>query len=116
MDRKAELIRQMQEEMDRRTKIENEAIQLMREDKFEQATALLSSIDDSIIKGINEKIDKLDTAVEDNDADNMISAIDERDIAENGVRRMSVTHIRSHKKKDTHITVLVDGSLEDFEK
>lgn len=97
MDKRAELIKKMQEEMDRRTKIENEAIQLMCEGKFEQATDLLSSIDDSIIREISEELDKLDATLEGKDADKM-------------------TRIRSHKKKSTHITVLVDGSLGDYEK
>lgn len=44
IDRKIEEIRNMQEELDRRTQVEEEAVRLMAECRFEEAIALLDTI------------------------------------------------------------------------
>ncbi len=44
IDRKIEEIRNMQEELDHRTQVEEEAVRLISECKFEEAIALLDTI------------------------------------------------------------------------
>lgn len=58
-EKKAMLINKMQEELDRRTEQEEEAIYLMEQGEFERANQLLKSIDDSVAKGIMEELDQL---------------------------------------------------------
>lgn len=59
IDKRIELLKKYQEEMDHRTKIENEAIMLMEKGQFEEATELLKTLDDNIIKGLQRKLDEL---------------------------------------------------------
>lgn len=44
IDRKIEEIRKMQEELDHRTQVEEEAVRLISECRFEEAIALLDTI------------------------------------------------------------------------
>ncbi|MDE7426119.1 MAG: hypothetical protein K2N51_20875 [Lachnospiraceae bacterium] len=59
-EKKAMLINKMQEELDRRTEQEEEAIYLMEQGEFERANQLLKSIDDSVAKGIIDELDGLE--------------------------------------------------------
>lgn len=59
-DKKAELIRKLQEELDQRTQVEEEAIRLMENCEFEKAQELLGSLDDSIVKEIERELEQLD--------------------------------------------------------
>lgn len=59
-DKKAELLKRLREELDRRTQIENEAIHLIGENRIEKAQEILDSIDDSILKEIEQELDRLD--------------------------------------------------------
>lgn len=45
-----EVIKTLQAELDRKTEIENQAIRLISECRFQEATELLHSLDDSIVK------------------------------------------------------------------
>lgn len=65
-DKRMDLTKKLQEELDRRTKVEEEAIQLISECKFEEANILLRSIDDSIVRQIAKELDDLDTEKEEN--------------------------------------------------
>lgn len=58
-EEKAMLVKKLQEELDRRTELEEEAIYLMEQGEFERANQLLKSIDDSVAKGIMEELDQL---------------------------------------------------------
>lgn len=60
IDRKAELIRRMQEEMDHRAMVEEKAVQLITEGRHEEAVAQLNSLDDGILGEIQMEIDALD--------------------------------------------------------
>jgi len=53
--RKEELIKELQQESDRRTAMEQEAIQLISEGKYEEANNILQSIDNSIIDEVYKK-------------------------------------------------------------
>lgn len=59
-DKKAELIKKIQREIDRRTQMENEAIQLIENCEFEKARRLLETINDDIVKEIERELDDLD--------------------------------------------------------
>ena len=50
MGKRIDLVKKLQKEMNRRTEIENVAVQLISEGKCEEATALLSSLDDNVVK------------------------------------------------------------------
>ncbi len=63
-EKRVHLIKQMQDELDRRTKIEKDSEQLMCEGKYKEAKELLDALDDSIIRGIGEELDKLGEAEE----------------------------------------------------
>ena len=60
IDRKAELIRRMQEEMDHRAMVEEKAVQLITGGRHEEAVAQLNSLDDGILAEIQMEIDALD--------------------------------------------------------
>lgn len=60
IDRKAELLKKLQTEIDRRTQVENEAISLISGGEHEKAKELLESLDDQIVKEIQSELDKLD--------------------------------------------------------
>lgn len=62
-DRKVELIRRLQEELDRRTQIENEAVDLISRGECEKAHTLLSMLDDNIVKEISDELDYLEEDV-----------------------------------------------------
>lgn len=59
-DKKAELIKKIQRETDRRTQVENEAIRLIENCEFEKARRLLETINDDIVKEIERELDDLD--------------------------------------------------------
>lgn len=61
MTRKAELIRHQQEEIDRRTRLEDEAIALVSEGRYDEARELMESLDDSILEDIQKEIKALGT-------------------------------------------------------
>lgn len=50
IDRKIEEIRRMQEELDHRTQVEEEAVRLIPEYRFEEAIALLDTLDDALLQ------------------------------------------------------------------
>ena len=50
IDEKVKAIRETQAELDHRTEVENRAIQLIGECRFQEADDLLHSLDDSILK------------------------------------------------------------------
>ena len=62
IDRKIEEIRRMQEELDHRTQVEEEAVRLISEYRFEEAIALLDTLDDALLQqekeGEEKKINK----------------------------------------------------------
>lgn len=59
IDQSTELIKRLQEESDRRTQLENEAIFMIENCEFEKAIALLQTIDDAVIRDIEKELDKL---------------------------------------------------------
>lgn len=59
-DRKVELLKKLQKELDHRTQIENEAVRLIENCEIEKAGDLLQSVDDSIVNQIKEELEKLD--------------------------------------------------------
>lgn len=58
MGKRIDLVKKLQKEMDRRTEIENVAVQLISEGKCEEATALLSSLDDNVVKEIVDELER----------------------------------------------------------
>lgn len=50
IDKKVEAVKALQAELDHRTEVENRAIQLISECRFQEADDLLHSLDDSIVK------------------------------------------------------------------
>lgn len=50
MDKKVESVKALQVELDHRTKVENQVIQLISECRFQEADDLLNTLDDSIVK------------------------------------------------------------------
>lgn len=63
-DKKAELLKKLQEELDKRTQAEEEAARLICECEFEQADVILKSLDDGIAKGIMKELELLDQEME----------------------------------------------------
>ena len=59
-DRKIELLGKLQEELDRRTQVEEEAVRLISNGECEKACELLSTLDDRIVKSIRQELDQLD--------------------------------------------------------
>lgn len=55
LDKKIEVTKKLQEELERRTELETKAIRLISDGKHEKAVELLKSIDDGIIKEIMEQ-------------------------------------------------------------
>lgn len=72
-EKRAMLIKKMQAEIDRRTELEEEAIELMSNGEFEKATDLLKSIDDGIVKEIEKELNALEeeTVPEENKLENI---------------------------------------------
>ena len=56
-DRKIGLIKRMQAEMDHRAEVEEKAVQLITEGRHGEAVALLNSLDDSVIAGMQEEFE-----------------------------------------------------------
>lgn len=59
-DKKAELLKRLQNELDIRTQVEKEAVSLISNGECEKACALLNALDDSIVKDIERELDRLD--------------------------------------------------------
>lgn len=55
IDRKIDLIKRMQAEMDHRAEVEEKAVQLITEGRHGEAVALLNSLDDSVIARLQEE-------------------------------------------------------------
>jgi len=67
IDKKTELLKKLQAELDRRRQVENEAIRLISSGECEKACELLDSLDDQIVKDIDAKLDNLDQESEETD-------------------------------------------------
>lgn len=63
-DKKTELLKKLQKELDRRTQIEEEAVRLISNGECEKACELLNTLDDNVVKDIEQELDRLDTDVE----------------------------------------------------
>lgn len=59
-DRKIELLGKLQEELDRRIQVEEEAVRLISNGECEKACELLNALDDSIAKSIRQELDQLE--------------------------------------------------------
>lgn len=57
IDGNIDLIKRMQEEMDHRARVEEEAVQLITEGRHGEAVALLNSLDDSVIARMQEEFE-----------------------------------------------------------
>ncbi len=62
IDRKIDLIKRMQAEMDHRAEVEEKAVQLITEGRHGEAVALLNSLDDSVIAGMQEEFEAIEAA------------------------------------------------------
>ncbi len=51
-----EQLRNVQEELDRRTQVEEAAVRLMAECRFDEATAMLDTLDDTVLKDGLERL------------------------------------------------------------
>lgn len=60
MDKKTELLKKLQEELEQRTLIEEEAIRLISSGEHEKACTLLRTIDNKTIKEIEKELDVLE--------------------------------------------------------
>lgn len=61
VDKRMELVKKLQLELDRRTEIEKEAELLICIGKYKEATELLQALDDNIIKSIAQELDEFDS-------------------------------------------------------
>ena len=57
IDRKIDLIKRMQAEMDHRAEVEEKAVQFIAEGRHGEAVELLNSLDDSVIAGMQEEFE-----------------------------------------------------------
>lgn len=62
IDKKIGLIKRMQAEMDHRAEVEEKAVQFIAEGRHGEAVALLNSLDDSVIAGMQEEFEKIEAA------------------------------------------------------
>ncbi len=60
IDRKIELIKRMQAEMDHRAEVEEKAVELIAEGRHGEAVALLNSLDDSVIARMQEEFEEIE--------------------------------------------------------
>ncbi len=60
IDKRLELLKKLQAEMDHRTQIEEEAYRLISNCEFAKANDLLKTLDDEIIRQIERELDELD--------------------------------------------------------
>lgn len=60
IDKKAELIKALQTELDIRTQVEEEAVRLIESCEFEKAQEILKSLDNDIVEDIRRELDRLD--------------------------------------------------------
>lgn len=58
IDRKIDLIKRMQAEMDHRAEVEEKAVQLITEGRHGEAVTLLNTLDDSLIAGMQEEFEE----------------------------------------------------------
>lgn len=59
IDKKAELIKRLQAERDRRTQLENRAVTMIGNNELEKAIELIHTIDDTVIRDIEKELDRL---------------------------------------------------------
>ncbi len=59
IDKKAELIKRLQAERDRRTQLENRAVTMIENNELEKAIELIHMIDDTVIRDIEKELDRL---------------------------------------------------------
>lgn len=59
MDKKTELLKKLQEELEHRTLVEEEAIRLISSREHEKACTLLDTIDNDTVKKIKRELDAL---------------------------------------------------------
>lgn len=79
-NQKIMLMKKLQEELDRRTAIEEAATCLIEDGKYETAIKLLNSIDDRTVKEITDELDKLEeTEKRENKEPEYIQAVDALD-------------------------------------
>ena len=62
IDIKIGLIKRMQAEMDHRAEVEEKAVQFIAEGRHGEAVALLNSLDDSVIAGMQEEFEQIEAA------------------------------------------------------
>ena len=62
IDRKIDLIKRMQTEMDHRAEVEEKAVQLITEGRHGEAVALLNTLDHSLIGRMQEEFDPIEAA------------------------------------------------------
>lgn len=63
IDKKAELIKRMQEELMHRAEAEEKAVQLISEGRPEEAVELLNSLDDSVIAEMQEEFEAIEEEI-----------------------------------------------------
>lgn len=59
INKRAELLKKLQEELDHRTQVEKEVVQLIGNCEFEKANDLLATLDDEIVRQIERELDGL---------------------------------------------------------
>lgn len=64
IDRKIGLIKRMQVEMDHRAEVEEKAVQLITEGRHGEAVAILNTLDDSVIAGMQEEFEAMEEGEE----------------------------------------------------
>lgn len=69
VDKRADLMVKLQQELERRTRVEEEAIRLIGECEFEKANELLKSLNDETIKQIQAELDALRTEAAEEEED-----------------------------------------------
>ncbi len=102
MGKRIDLVKKLQKEMDRRTEIENVAVQLISEGKCEEATALLSSLDDNVVKEI---VDELERAVETISVE--IKVKNNTEIMKDGSIRKIIEKIQQEIKEVPHVNIKI---------
>lgn len=60
IDKKIDLIKRMQAEMEHRAEVEEKAVELITEGRHGEAVDLLNSLDDSLIAGMQEEFEEIE--------------------------------------------------------
>lgn len=69
VDKRSDLMSKLQQELERRTKVEEEAIRLIGECEFEKAMVLLNDLDNEVIRQIQEELDALKVEMPEEESD-----------------------------------------------